>query len=337
MTNRFELSPESLFPNVFRYFGSGGSSFVLFSGVVISGIGLNDVINPAIWLLAAVSSMVFAHSLRAYVTDKYLAALFGCLFVLLAFGVGMYFVATRTNWLSLLPATPYTGPLSQFAVSLFVSLIFCVILVSYRRYSQTITTELPERIIESVEKYVTKTSLYYERFAYEIELFLSDDRQRLRYEMTVRSKIVNRTGAKQTLISRYPTPSDTFLLRSISINGVNRDLEDQQIYSKDGVTIQHPIAGKGEANLEVRMSKTFPLLANDIFTVYQFPAEDFEIRVLNHTKDAVFCWMEPLHKQEAAAQREGNQLTWIAKDAILPNQGVRLLWRPKGEPGNVAS
>lgn len=331
MSSRFELSAESLFPSVFRYFGNGGTSFVLFSGVVISGLGLSEIINPAIWLLAAVSSMVFAHSLRAYVTDKYLLALFLCLFVLLAFGVGAYFVATRTPWLSLIPQTPYTGPLVQFGVSLFVSLMFCFILVSYRRYSQTITTELPERIIDSVEKYVTKTSLYYEHFVYEIELFLTDDRSRLRYEMTVRSKVVNRTGAKQTLISRYPTPSATFLLRSISINGENRDLEDQQIYSKDGVTIQHPIVGKGEANIEVRMSKTFPLLANDIFTVYQFPAEQFEIKVLNHAKDVVFCWMEPLHKQEAQAQRDGNLLTWIAKDAILPNQGVRLLWRPKGE------
>lgn len=193
--------------------------------------------------------------------------------------------------------------------------------------AKTAASRLPQVVQKSIFKYATGVPLYYSHFDYEIELLHADGR--VTYAMKVTFELVNVSDDPQTVVNRYPTPTEEFEVKEAAIDGVAVDLHDPAFFGGDAFTLRYTIPAGRSTTFYVWMTKTFTEEDNEFFSAYLYPAEKFNFRATNCSPGSLIAWVEMLHSQSAMAKRQGDVLAWSAADPILPNQGVRLLWRPK--------
>jgi hypothetical protein len=188
---------------------------------------------------------------------------------------------------------------------------------------------LPTQIKQSILKYAAQVPMYYKTFAYEIGLTHADGA--VVYDMKVSFELVNVSDSPQTNTSRYPKLSRVAQLKKVTIDGDRVDLEDPALHGEDAITVKYGIAPGDSRRVEVWMSKTFSEQESDLFTAYSYPSANFKFRVVNRSPGSLKAWVEMLNNQNALVKRTGNVWTWTAEHPLLPNQGVRLLWRPVDE------
>lgn len=329
MSDRIEFVPEGFFQDLFSYFGTQSSSFILFSGVAISGLGLTDYINPTIWLTAAVAAMICSYSLRHYVTARYLLVIaISAMVTLIGVTLVVAYADTIAVFIAGLNSTRY-GLMSLFSF-FAVSTIFCTNYISYRKFQLSIISEIPEAIHKSILLNVYDNKLYYSNFAYRVEIS-SSTAGNITVDTMISMVVQNRAGTTEMFSSRYPAPTGAILLRSLRVNSVAKDLDDPALRSGDGIRSMDVVPAKGSLSIDVHITEKFPNKYNEIFTAYALPAEAFSIEVTNHVADTIKIWLEPLHSESAIPVRSGKSLTWTSSGAILPNQGVRLFWSRRGK------
>jgi hypothetical protein len=188
---------------------------------------------------------------------------------------------------------------------------------------------LPQIVRQSIFRYADGLPLYYRSFSYDIELTHADGK--VEYVMKVAFELANVSDHPQTVLNRYPTPTRAFRLESATVDGHAVDLQDPSLYSREAVILKYQIPPGESVTFDVCMAKSFAEREDDFFTAYLYPAESFRFRATNRSPDTLIAWVEMLHSQNALASRTGNVIDWTAEDPILPNQGIRLLWRPKNE------
>lgn len=326
MSNQIELMPEKFFASVFAYYGTNASSFIMLSGVVISGLGLSKIVNPTIWLAAAITAMIAAFSFRAYVSSKYLGTAASCLVAaVLLLAASIYAVPDLH-----LPVRPGALPLMQAVGSyvLFATLasLICICFISYKKHSAELADETPEAILASVRKYITDCPLHFSRFEYVLSAFPGPRKDWLRMEMLVTYELRNRTGAIVQHTARYPTQSESFRLNGAAINGRDLDVDDPALIAGDGVAIPIFVEPKGAVKVVVSVTKVFQIEDSDLFTVYDYPAESFTCSLTDHTNSDLRIRFEALNRHNKPWTRDGRRLTWSSSGAILPNQGIRAIW-----------
>ena len=189
-----------------------------------------------------------------------------------------------------------------------------------------INDRLPPKVSRSIFKHAMG-AMYYKTFEYEVELTHAD--HNVTYSMKVVFEIVNVSDRPQTVVNRYPTTARTSCLVSASVEGHQLDLDDPSLHSGDAVVLSYTIPRGQSSKFEVSMIKSFSEEESDLFTAYLYPAEKFRFRALNRSASSLTTWLEMLHNQDTTVMRNGNVLEWTAEEPILPNQGVRLLWRSK--------
>ncbi len=195
------------------------------------------------------------------------------------------------------------------------------------RESQLLKSLLPDRLQRAIFKYANGSPLYYSRFSYVV--YLEHSSTDAMYTMTVDFDLVNASDHAQTVVNRYPTPTRDFEVQSAAIAGRKVDLGDPNNYTGDALTLRHSVAPGVNCNVAVTMKKRFTQQDSDLFTAYLYPADGFTFRAVNKSGHSLQMWLEMLNSQSAPPQREGDSLEWHAVDPLLPNQGVRLMWRPK--------
>lgn len=193
-------------------------------------------------------------------------------------------------------------------------------------------SRLPDEITSSIIKYAAEAPMYYRKFTYDIGLKHVDGK--VVYDMKVSFELVNVSSHPQTVTSRYPKLSRVAQLKKVTIDRKNFDLGDPALYGSDAITVKHQIPPGEAKSIEVQMSKAFAEQDSDLFTAYSYPSSKFTFRVLNRSPASLKCWVEMLNNQGTLVKRRGNSLTWSAERPLLPNQGVRLLWRPSDETGS---
>lgn len=328
--DKMQALSETFFSDVFSYFGIKASSLILLSGVVISGFGLTDIINPAIWLVASISAMIISYSLRHYISARYMVVLLLSVAIFLAVTAFVAIIGVRPLFPATVVASPLFDPVCAFAAFLFASLLFSLNFVSYKKLIEASPTDLPASMVTALKGGVYSNPFYYELMEYEVELFPIDtDANSVRKVFSVTLIVRNRTSETRAFLSRYHTPPGTFELLSAKTDGQPRDLDDRRIYSKDGLLLSDSIPGRGSIKIEVKMLERAPAADDDLFTAYSCFAEQFRFTATNHAESGITMWIEPLHGQESLPVRRGRTLTWTSDVAILPNQGVRLHWMPK--------
>ncbi|HXZ00856.1 MAG TPA: hypothetical protein VEI03_12710 [Stellaceae bacterium] len=324
-SDKLEGLSETFLGDVFRFYGVKASSLIVLSGMVVSGFGLKDTINPAIWLTAAVCAMLISYSLRHYVSSRYALVLLFSALIFLAVAGFIIFVGVRPLFPAALVTAPLFDQACAFAAFLFVATLFCVNFISYNRMLDAIPADQPPLVGQALRQFIFKNPFYYESMEYDVEL-IPADANTVQKVFSVKLVVRNRTSENRNFISRYHTPPGTFELLSAKVDGKLKDPNDRRIYSKDGVLLNDEVPARGSITIEVKMSEQIPREGNDIFTAYDCFAEQFRFSVTNHAEADLVAWIEPLHGQGTSAVREGKTASWSSNIAVLPYQGVRLHW-----------
>jgi hypothetical protein len=322
-----DFTADEFFTSIFRYFGTRSTTFVMFSGVVISGLGLKEVINPTVWLGASVSAMILSYSLRGYISERYLAVLLACILVMSSTIPAAFYMFYRYVAPNVPIPREYQFFLFSFLIFFIITFPICIIIVSYKKYMQSVLSDLPESISTSLRDFVQDMSFYYESFTYVVEMFETEAKNEIKLRATTSMELRNRKGIRQSHVSRYPTPTKNYTIDSIKINGEPRDLDDPQIRSSAGISLSNTVEPNEKITIEVIKTEIFENNSNELYTAYNFPCEKFSFSVTNHAEHRFRVWLEMLNKQQhIAPKREGKILTWKSEYAILPNQGVRMFW-----------
>ncbi len=192
---------------------------------------------------------------------------------------------------------------------------------------RSLGSRLPSNVQRAIFKYAHGSPLYYSRFLFDVSL--EHARPEAQYTMRVDFDIANVSDHPQTVVNRYPTPTREFTVHSASIAGRPVDLDDPGAYSGDALTLTHVVKPGESCNVDVRMTKRFGDFASDLFTAYLYPADNFLFRATNASGGSLRMWLEMLNSQSVLPSRSGDALEWRAVDTLLPNQCVRLMWRPR--------
>lgn len=320
------LKDDSPFKHISSYYGLKSSSSILLSGVTLSGLGLADIINPTVWLVASISAMGLAYSLRSYISAKYWIVLLCSVAFILLLGTIALAVSRNSDLVSVITSFPFHNiGLSYFGFLLF-GLCISITIISYKKMSLETSSILPERIINTLNEQIYKTPLFFKEFKYEVEI--SDlNNGTVELQTSIQRVISNRTSAKQIYSGFIPTPHQNFTLHSITIGDEVVDLANPTLYSKGGVNIQQTIDEKSELVMKIRLSEQFPDFGSELYTVYRYPTEQLKFHLLNHSSKSIKTWVEPLHNDTTSrTHRNENTLHWESSAGILPNQGLRLFW-----------
>lgn len=192
-----------------------------------------------------------------------------------------------------------------------------------------IASRLPTAIKQSILKYAAQTPMYYKTFEYNIDLTHASGM--VACDMKVSFNLANVSDSPQTNTSRYPKLSRAARLKKLRIDGKRVDIDDPALNGEDAITVRYGIAPGASKRLEVWMSKTFAEQDNDLFTAYSYPSAKFKFTAVNRSPRSLKVWVEMLNNQNVPVNRTPNTWTWTAERPMLPNQGVRLLWRPVDE------
>lgn len=331
---RGSIIPEENFPEAFQYMGSAATTFIVFSGILISSLGLTDIIDPTIWVLSALTGMVIAYSMRAYISHRFLIVGFctASLSIALCYSFIIFELPAR---LEIVESESLNLTLQTFVLFSLMNFCFSAIVVSHRRKYQQLKSALPDRMLDKIRDSVSNTALFYESFEYDVEVSHQREKKQVRIDMKIDFKLRNLTGATQLYVSRYPSAADGFDLRAAVVDGDAIDLEDPNLAGRDGVEIRQQIPAKSTSTMSVRIVKIFAERDNDFYTAYDYPVDLFQFRAFNHDRASLDFWLEPLAKQALNVRRSGNAIEWDPVEPLLPFQGVRLLWKlkKKGEQG----
>jgi hypothetical protein len=324
MSDKFELVPDNFFQEVFSYYGLKSSSFFLFSGIAVSGLGLDDYINPALWILAASIGLVLAYSVRDYVTERYglLLSLFLC--SLLAIGIAA----------SLSPAGPSpvdTWPerLAFVAIAAVLVASVSMLMTSYRKHNESRSVEAPPPIKAAIARFITDAGLYYPSFAYRVVARPAATVPKVELKMELKFSVGSYAPRNREFIARFPKSTEQFELRKLIVAGVSISTDNPSIWGDDAVRITQVIPRGETVEFVVETVEVFEGFDSELYAAYEYPAEHFSF-VLDHgaCPNHVF-WVEALHNQRNDRPEEGSRISWTADHPLLPFQGLRLLWRTR--------
>lgn len=329
MSADLTFAPENFFKQVFGYFGTTSSSFVVFSGIIVSGLDLGDFVSPTVWLFASVSALISAYSLRRYITHRFIIAVIsGCL-LLAALVYALYFERVGPG---LIPAGVYTDALLSTLLSSLTSFgvcfIFSAILVSYKRHDVLNLDDLPSEIVDAAAFHLSENDILFESFVCEIQISAKED-HRVQIEVELLVNATNRRGHPVDLSHRYPRISDRFVLRSMSFDGQARNVNDAAFATGDGIRMVDKIPAKSTVPIHTRLTEYLVGDSHYYATCYGGPTRSYSIKLTNLSPDKLISHMELLNGEQLQPTINGDTITWTSPKGLLPNQGARIVWRQK--------
>ncbi len=321
-----ELANEGTLSRIFRYFGFPQSTFLVFSGIIVSGLGFQDIINPAFWTAASLFALILGYSLRNYVPAHYAAV---AAFIALAY-LGALAFALSPQGKALLaahwPNDDLTASVVRFAILMAVVFLFVIGLISHRKHSEKLILDLPDKILTAVRSGILEGPFYYQSFNVDAQIERSEDDMPLRADLTITNTIVNRTSQAQKYSHIYSKSTANSQLRQIKVNDTLRDILDPNVHTENSVRLVDEIAPNGTLTVEIKLSDRLSRMGQQIFTCYGMPAENFSFSANNVDADNIKIWLDVLSSDISGPVRNEGTLTWKSTKGLLPNQGIRLNW-----------
>lgn len=322
------FSAEELLPDPFEYLGRAASLFLVFSGIVLSSLGLLDFVDPTYWTISAVLAILLSYSLRRYISHRYLTILITCSALILLTVWSAVEVKFFDNFY-ITDQQNVERNVKEFVVLFFIAVLMTIPMISYRRSFENMTTPIPSDIAKVFRENYVEPKFFYQNF--DCDVILDRDRQTesVIVEMSIEFLVVNISGSEQEIVSRYPKISDEFKLRSISIDGDLIDLDNPALHRDDAVIVTSKVPPKIGRTIAVKLNKRFSTRDSELFTAYDFPARKFTFKATIAADAGLEVWAELLTRQAILPKRTGSVLQWDPGEPVMPFQGLRLLWKPK--------
>ena len=167
------------------------------------------------WVVAAVFAILFAYSVRTYISANFLVILVTSL---VFYGLFIYVYATHSAAVtsSLSPSIDaQLLALGTSFITLFIPCaLFAIVLVSHKKHELKVKDDLPTKIQDSVRRQLIENPIYYKSFDVDANIeYLSDNSEgSVRIDLTVTMVVFNRTGNQFQIPHRYSRSTGHFRL-----------------------------------------------------------------------------------------------------------------------------
>lgn len=321
----FEFVPESAFSRVFDYYGFPQSSFLLFSGILFSGLGFEDIVNPAFWTVSCIVAIFIAYSLRSYIPASYGWVFLAILVAVMTAIAGGFSDLGKAFFSSHWAGNELESVLLRFATLTLVAVIVAIGFVSHRKHSDRMLLDLPTRIVEPLKRNVIDNPFFYRNF--QVEIFVERVGERLRADVDIQTRVQNRTQQEQVYAHTYSKVANDSMLKQVKVGGRSRDILDPNTHTRNAIKLSDTVPPGGAIDIEVKITDWLPVEGSEIFTCYSMPAETFRLAVFTQAGVSIETWLDILSADQARPERSDGCLIWESAHGMLPNQGVRLCWR----------
>lgn len=330
MPTNIEFVPDNFLSKIFQYYGLKSTSFIMLSGIVISGLGFDSIVNPTVWVISSFAAIIIGYAFRRRIGRSLPKSIVFTFFLwasLVATNIGI----SRDSVPIPIEVTQHVFyPVMSQAVTLFIFAIGLVVpFISYKKEEQLSVEDMPTDTSQKLFEILSSDPIFYEKFFCDAYIEKTEGNQAVRIDTEILMEVRNRSGQDLEFPQVFPRLTEGFRLHSFQVNDTLRDLSSPKYNSEDGVRISTTIPAKSSIRVKVKMTEFFPENGYELYVCYDHAAASYRFSLKNHTPEVVGAWIEPLSINPPDPVTEDSCLIWEARTPLFPFQGVRVVWKLK--------
>lgn len=315
--------PESFLGKVLKEFGIHWTHIFVISAVVLSVFGLDEVLDPSIWIIGIVSAFMSVYIFKDYISSNFISILLICVLLgaLLAILVSplVEFLPYNVNdriraektWLTLYTSISFGIP-------------FGACMISYNKRPEVDLLPLPNSVLDCAKVQINQAPFFIDKATYLIGLDKSGNGE-VRFSFELHFRIINRSRKALTYRDIFDPAGATSDFIDASIDGREIDPRDPDFIHGRGIVLTKDIPGRSAFDVKVSAITMFPNLGSELVGCY-FPARELEVRVTYAHSDFDVSIQSMLMEKIPVKKMPNGDLLVSYKDGLLPFQGVRIHW-----------
>lgn len=314
--------PDGFLRQVLDEFGIQWTHIAIFSGVVISSLGLESYLHVGAWMLVAMVSFTLVYLFRRQVTASFPRAAGMALVVVVGLLGAPVAITLRSG-----SSVEELASSSRVAVTIYVALVvitpLAYLIASYRKQESLSGGPYPKEIQSAISTNLVEAPIYRRDQLYDIRVTeVSADAVVLQTELSY--TLVNRTKTAQGCRIGFVTPSAGGTLLKAEIGGVSLDPSDPDYKGDRGLAVDRVLPPGGELAVSLVATEHFKPRDSELFTAYA-PTTALTLRLDNPYATIDFN-VESLLPRKVDVREVDGRREWAWSDGLLPFQGFRLHW-----------
>jgi hypothetical protein len=313
------------FGPILNEFGLRPAQLAVLVPIILSALGLSPSFDATTWTVVALLSFGAVFLLRRQITVDVLRA------VGIALGIVIVFAGGAVAVYALLPkvwdAIGKPGATAYCAVGISVAL--AIVIAAYQHQERGYGGDYPAGVRKAIENLVRNESFVRHDMTYEIavERIEDTDKEKWVYFVTTLTYLIeNRSKRRADYYVVFDLNINRGRLVEMKIDGRSSDFSDPDRPGNFMKKIDLESGAKRPVSIKAR--EKFPLDGSELYSSY-YPAERLTVRVSGGT--SLNFSYEQLGPAAFSDAYEQGVLVINTPDGLLPNQGVRLFWKPTAQ------
>jgi len=320
-----DLLPKSYLSRLLGEFGLEWANLVILVGVLISLFGLDRYLNAGLWAFGAILSFSGVYLVRRSIDGRFLRYFLCAVALIVAAAAGIVLMSI------------YWGPIGtrflqhrnvfSFVLSILATVPLAVCIISYRKQEEENLPALPLALQRMVDTSVLKFPFYNRGVEFLVEFDEpAGDAVRVTFEVTLNT--VNRTNKVQRLQDIVDPAGSDIEFEYATVDGVHIDADDPDYRSERGFTLVRDMQPRQEIRWTVKASSNFYRRDWEFYGSF-FPSTSLSVYVKAPPKGLRLSFISFLPKKIDARQLENGDMVFESHEAVLPFQGLKLVWQPR--------
>jgi hypothetical protein len=320
-----QMVPAGFFSRLLDEFGLQWTHLVILTGVAFSSLGLQDYLNPGLWILGIVTSFSIVYLFRNQVsTDFPKVALFSGIAVfsglliplILVIYVGDDIGEFVKSW----------SKITTIYLSIIIGVPLGVFILSYRSQDEFLRKSLNPALTKVLKETVLERDFVSEKVCYEIDLIPTKSAKVI-MRFKVLMEIENRLNSGvATYRGIFDPAGQNPEFSYAKINSTPINVKDPDKLLQRGLVLSYQTQPNEKFKVEVCGESTFYDRDSELVGVYS-PCIYFSILIRKPPEDLHVNIQSLLHKKTETKLLETGDLFFEYSDGMLPFQGTRIFWK----------
>lgn len=311
---------------IFKAYGVAPSNLIIFSGVLISSLGLSSALDAAVWIVSVFSIFSFTYLFRSIVSGNLLVSLIVSVLLFAAFISPSFTDFGYTAVHQLQSTVGNDTKLWTAYIATLVGIPFSIILLSYSKTDQQ-RIPVATNIEEMVAKNIYQNDFHYSRVHYRLSFKVDGDYVILRFKMSVKG--INRNNEAKMYKGHFEPAGHAKKFHEFRLNNLPIDTNDPDKKTHRGFILEFEASPGEEFDFFVDAESTYKSSDTEFISAYRPTAEflveleptplSLDLNVQSHLFEKV---------DGRVIDDAGSKLFHLPK-GILPHQGFRFFWKLK--------
>lgn len=313
------------------YFGINWTAFATLSGVLLSGLGLAGLLNPATWTVGALTGLLIGYSLRSYVSHNYLGTMVVSVVFWIAACVGAFYPLRSVDGVMVSYASLYWEPngvsaaLATLVVALVIAMNIAILVIAYKKRNVFSAGEIPEDFRNHIVTMFEGGNIYRKDMRYELDFKPGPESgDGVVVAVNITYELVNRGNVTIPETITYVGSRGRVQINRFAIGEVDYAAEVKNQLDREKIELQRDVLPDTPLKVDLQLVERYDAEGNDFFTSY-LPCNGFTVAI--KAAGDITVWVETLSPAQFDSETEGETRIWKRQGALLPYHGLRLFWK----------